>query len=952
MSRASRPILLLVFSDPRRDLKNIKRETSGLRNIFRRSRDCEVVILNHPSLAEIEDVLQSHRHQIVSLHYAGHANGFQQLLESEDGEVEAIGAAGFAAFLANFGLRFVFLNGCSTAAQTEAFFAAGVPCVLATTADIDDEMATEFSLRFYNGLETGVELQTAYDEAVASAQAKFSLNEVPNHRGVRVGKTKQVVGQDANADAKTFHWQLLVKHESGLHWSLQQEIAKRRTARDASDAASSQQLEALLKKVESDWVNRARMTAGDGDAAGPSPFGSEIEIGKVSRPDVIDDPREAMIDYGGTTSEVIGADTTMFEIFERTSGRLLILGQPGSGKTTTMLELAAELVEQANRDPTQAVPVVLSLSTWNDPAQSFADWLQEQIVKQYFATRTSVSAWLRDYELILLLDGLDEVESELRPSLVTAIHEFLQVVGAKGIVVCSRFEEYARLPEKLVFGGAVHLQPLSAEQILDFVAAGGPKLAVLHQLLEQHEPLRNLAQSPLMLHVMTEVFQHQDVNIKPESLATLASSQTMLFQRFVDRMFRKRRRSADFSRAETESFLIWLAKQTKKFNISSFLIEELQPSWLNQSRQRVGYGASLSVLLALLIGATVGCFWWCTGWLSKDFTRTAVDAGLWFVPTPLFVVWFYATFLIDDRLPNFAARGDHNRTKFGVQAMVKFLVYLVVWAGFVSIAWLIFPATIGLMVTHLGMTGALGSMLLAFSGWRHRTMLDIEAVERLGWSSRGLTTGALVGGGGGFLLWIIFRLAWQEQPAVWWFWQDVSEPSQGYSYFLFCMLTMGAALGAAFKGITPALVKQKTVPNQGMLMSQANALRIGGTLGLSLFGLSFGLSILQNFSGVTSAEPRTVWDCLIFSIGVGVSTAVCGGLLLGGWDYLKHQVLKFLLQRSSPLPRDLVGLLEHTCHLNLMKRAGGSYSFFHRLLQDHFARQPSLPNPQVSKPED
>ena len=48
------------------------------------------------------------------------------------------------------------------------------------------------------------------------------------------------------------------------------------------------------------------------------------------------------------------------------SGKFLILGKPGGGKTTTLLELAEALLERAEGDSNAPIPVILELSSWQE----------------------------------------------------------------------------------------------------------------------------------------------------------------------------------------------------------------------------------------------------------------------------------------------------------------------------------------------------------------------------------------------------------------------------------------------------------------------------------------------------------------------------------------------------------------------------------------------------------
>jgi hypothetical protein len=72
---------------------------------------------------------------------------------------------------------------------------------------------------------------------------------------------------------------------------------------------------------------------------------------------------------------------TMMNVFNRgdVAGRLLILGEPGAGKTTTLLKLAQELVTQAQADAPVPVPIIFELSNWTQENQPIYQWLGAQL---------------------------------------------------------------------------------------------------------------------------------------------------------------------------------------------------------------------------------------------------------------------------------------------------------------------------------------------------------------------------------------------------------------------------------------------------------------------------------------------------------------------------------------------------------------------------------------------
>ena len=87
-------------------------------------------------------------------------------------------------------------------------------------------------------------------------------------------------------------------------------------------------------------------------------------------------PWSATVVQQSQSAVPLDAGTRIVEVFDRPEARqLLILGEPGAGKTTMMLELAEDLLKRATADKAEPIPVLLSLSSWKNPEQCFFEWL-------------------------------------------------------------------------------------------------------------------------------------------------------------------------------------------------------------------------------------------------------------------------------------------------------------------------------------------------------------------------------------------------------------------------------------------------------------------------------------------------------------------------------------------------------------------------------------------------
>jgi eukaryotic-like serine/threonine-protein kinase len=611
---------------------------------------------------------------------------------------------------------------------------------------------------------------------------------------------------------------------------------------------------------------------------------------------------EVLLRTPESPEQTLALGTHIIDIFDKLNGKLLILGDPGGGKTTTLLELARDLLSRADRDDQHAIPVILNLSSWSETRKPIAEWIVDELNGKYQAPRKVAQAWVAGDDLLLLLDGLDEVAAEHRESCVSAINAYRTEHGFVDVVVCSRILDYDALTNKLSLNGAIVLQPLSEAQVDAYFASFGSKMDTVRAMLVEDETLREMSHSPLILNIIALAYQGATTTDLPK-LNTFEARRTHLFDVYVRRMYERRLGDKPYSQAQTVHYLSWLARHMKEHAQSLFLIEAMQPTWLTASQQRRFHITRRLVIIPffMLLFAIPN---YLTGPIGPSFNTLSWSDGLSGLVIGALAGWY------------FTSRAWIHSFRLFVLGSVAVGLYMGIVSSFkYNILWgIIFGTGLTIMSWLMFLLGkALATLFLGHDD-------TIMVVEKLRFSIQKvrLSIGFL-----GFLLGIIlifpFRILSLSSL------ESVLTPQM-----MFGMIITGLLCGSSFtllSGLTNE-VDLHIRPNQGMWSTFTNANR---AFWVMLFGWAVIGSLIIWAASVQTGIVITLATILGFSFGAW--------FMFGGLSVVEHVMLRRVLTREGAIPANYAQFLDSASALILLRKVGGGYIFVHRLLLEYFAAQ-------------
>lgn len=631
--------------------------------------------------------------------------------------------------------------------------------------------------------------------------------------------------------------------------------------------------------------------------------------------------------------------------------RLFLVGDAGMGKSHLMKKLILDWMDQENID--SYVPIFLPAASWKDGID-VKTWIVQTIESLYAVNRSIAANLIEKKDLIVFVDGLDEIEVSGRLFFLDELNKYL---AGKKLVVSCRDRDFKDLLKQNRFNPqlVLKLQELNEETKIKIISDKLPQ----EKSLVKNEDLLSILNSPLLIGLLIKVYSKDLSEEKKQSFLHAGKNEILkfLWEEFMDLRYQEKSTGQfektendyapdtkvvhfKFSKDELRAYAGNLSRRTeeKYFTIAGFQPADLQTVgekaiYIFLSRVLIGY--FLSVGLGLLLG---GPF---------RFSGMGLLSGF------LAAVIFHFFNVIDRKksqkkrkLGYYGAWPTSNDT---INTIIKLGIYLIAFILVLAP----YAMLTGLRVEK-DMVGAFATtdfniaifftliftLIIGTGDAQHNLSFDIRLIEKnnhLKNLKPALRFGLISSIGFGVFIGIgaeIYKVVQPDNDFTHWLIDHCASWDTSPFFFALMVVTPIAFLIGFVIGLNiPKNQKHDEKESAGQFNHNYSLVKT--VRNALIFWLLFSVVVAVIWGFGVKIVFNGGWDLFDRGVLCALGGGIFVGLFWGGIDLFKLAILRLIYRLKNEFPFKVSNFLRELEIIGVLRRQGALFSFRHETLADY-----------------